>query len=79
MYTLHLSPLGEITLSLDTIRISGYFVYITGYDDNHNRIEFVTDKFCYLEDDPYDYGYCHIVAYIKNGIKTKCDIYRALG
>ena len=79
MYTLYLQPLGEVTIHLDTIRISGYFIYIIGYDDDHNPIEFIMDKLCYLEDCPYDYGYCHIVSYVKHGIKTFCDKYMSIG
>lgn len=79
MYTMYLQPLGEITLDLSTIRISGFFIYVTGQDDHHNTIEFTMDKLCYLEDDPYDYGYCHIVAYVKQSIKTFCDIFKSLG
>ena len=79
MYTLYLRQLGEVTLCLDTIRKSRHFVFVTGYDDGGNCIEFIMDKFCALRDSPYDYGYCHIRSYVKNGICTKCNIYRALG
>ena len=78
MYTLHLSPLGEVTLHLDTVHISGFNIYLTGYDDDNNRIDFTMDKLCYLEDIPYDFGYCHILSYTKNGISTPCNIYRSL-
>lgn len=78
LYTLHIRPLGEVTLSLDSINISGKNIFITGYDDNRNHIDFTLDKLCYLEDSPYDYGYCHIVAYRKNGVSTQCNVYKPL-
>lgn len=52
MYTLHISPLGEVVLHFDTIRISGFNVYISGYDEDRNRIDFTMDKFRYPDDSP---------------------------
>lgn len=78
LYTMHLQPIGTITLYLDSTFISGFNTYITGYDNNHNPIYFIMDKFCYLDQYPDDYGYCHIVSYEMNGVCTPCNIYRAL-
>ena len=78
MYILHLSPLGRIILRLNTIRISGFEIHISGYDEDRNRIDFTMSKICYPEDSPYDCGYCHIVSYVKDGILTPCNIYRSL-
>ena len=79
MYTMYLQPLGEITLDLSTIRISGFFIYVDGYDDKHNGIKFTLNKLCYLENDPYDYGYCHIISYTNGNKTTFCDIFLSLG
>ena len=78
MYTLYMSPLGEITLDLDSIRISGFNIYVAGYDNDRERIDFTMEKICYLEDIPYGFGYCHILSYTKDGISTPCNIYRSL-
>lgn len=78
LYALYIRPLGEVILHLDSISIDGFKIFITGYDNDHNRIDFTMDKMAYLEDSPCDCGYCHIVSYVKNGITTPCNIYRAL-
>ena len=78
MYTLHISPLGEVVLHFATIQISGFNIYISGYDEDHNRIDFTMDRFCYPEDSPYGCGYCHIVSYVMQGVTTSCNIYRSI-
>lgn len=78
MYTLYLSPLGEITLHLDTIHISGFNIYLTGYDDDKVPIDFVMRKIKYLDSDNENFGYCHIISYTRNGVSTSCNIYRSL-
>ena len=78
LYTVHIRPLGEVTLCLDTITISGFYIFIVGYNDNKDRINFTLDRLCYLEDSPYDYGYCHIVSYSKDGVSTQCNVYKPL-
>lgn len=79
MYILHLFPLGEVRLYLSTILIYGFNIYISGYDEHHNRIDFTMDRMHYPEDYPNVMGYCHIISYIKNGITTKCNTYASLG
>lgn len=78
LYTLHIRPLGEVILHLDSISIDGFKIFITGYDNDHNRIDFTMDKLCYLEDSPDDYGYCHIISYVKGGVHTACNVYKPL-
>ena len=78
MYTLYLSPLGEVVLHFATIQISGFYVYISGYDEDRNRIDFVMDKLQYPDDSPYDCGYCHIISYAMQGVTTPCNIYRSI-
>ena len=78
MYTLYLQPLGEVTLYLDSIRISGFFVYMQGRDDANNIIDFTFDRLQFPDDTTYDFGYCHITEFIKCGTKTPCNIYRCL-
>lgn len=78
MYTMHLSPFGEIILHLNTIHILGFNIYISGYDSNHNRIDFIMRKICYPEDSPFGWGYCHIVSYADNGTTTECDTYQSI-
>lgn len=78
LYALYHRELGQIILHLDTIRISGFNTYVTGYDDDHNPIDFIMDKFDFLEDYSAGYGYCHIISYTKNGITIPCNIYQAL-
>lgn len=78
-YTLHLPlPLGEVVLHLDTMRISGFYHYVTGYDLDRNPIHFVMDRFAWIGDVIYEYGYCHIVSYSKGGIVTPCNVYQSL-
>jgi len=78
MYTLYLSPLGEVILHFDTLRISGFNIQISGYDEDHNRIDFMMDKLSYPDDRPYGCGYCHILSYSIQDEVTPCDIYRSL-
>ena len=78
IYTLCLSPFGEVSLHLDTIHISGRNIHISGYDYNHSRIDFIMDRLSYLDDYFADYGYCHIISYTQHGITTPCNIFRAL-
>lgn len=78
IYTLFMQPLGEVHLHLDSTIIDGFNIFITGYDDDHNRIDFTMDRLCYLEDSPCDYGYCHIVSYVKGGVFATCNVYKPL-
>lgn len=77
-YLMRTQVLSNVVLYLETIQISGFFVYISGYDDDRNQINFVMDRFIFPEDITYDYGYCHIVSYTKNGITTMCNLYQSL-
>ena len=78
MYTVYIDDIGEVVLHLKATYINGSNIYILGHDTDHNRIMFIMDKICYPADQPYDCGYCHIISYIKNNIKTQCNIYKAL-
>ena len=78
MYTLYIPTLGEIALDLNTIFLRGHIFHIIGYDDSHSRIEFIMDKFSCLDDYYYDYGYCHIISYIKDGVATPCNHYHSM-
>ena len=78
MYTLYLLPIGEIILRFATIRMSGFYIYISGYDEDRNRVDFVMDKLCYPDDSPYGCGYCHILSYTTQGKVVPCNIYRSL-
>ena len=78
-YTLHLPlPLGVVVLHLDTMRISGFNHYVSGYDSDHNRIDFIMDRFAWIDDIVYEYGYCHITSYTKCGVRTPCNLYQSL-
>ena len=78
LYTIYLPIFGEIRLHLDTLQINGRLHYVTGYDDDHNRIDFAMDRFSWLEDHFNEYGYCHIVSYTKDSVTVPCSIYRSL-
>ena len=78
LYALYHRELGQVILHLDTIHFSGFNTYVTGYDDDHNPIDFIMDKFDFLEDYSGGYGYCHITSYTKDGITIPCNIYQAL-
>lgn len=75
MYVIYLHPFGRIVLKHDTIFILGKFVYISGCDENHNRIDFVLDIMRYPDGLR---GYCHIVSYTIQGVTTPCDLYRSI-
>lgn len=78
LYTLYLRPLGEVTLHTQTASFSGRNIFMTGYNGNNERIHFKMDKFCYLEDLPCDYGYCHIISYTKGSETKLCNVYKPL-
>ena len=63
MYTLYLPTIGEVTLQFATININGSKIYISGYDEDRNRVDFTLDKLEYPEERPEDCGYCHIISY----------------
>ena len=75
MYVIYLHPFGRIVLRHDTIFILGKFVYISGCDENRNRIDFVLDVMRYPDEFR---GYCHIVSYTVQGVTTLCDLYRSI-
>ncbi len=78
MYTLYIPTIGEVTLHFATIRIHGSKIYITGLDDEHNRLDFVLDKLVYPEGRPEDCGYCHIVSYTMHGKTVPCNYYKSI-
>ena len=78
MYTMYLLPIGEVVLHFNTLRISGRNVYISGYDEDKNRIDFTMDNLCYPDESPYDCGYCHITEYSMHGKTTTCNAYKSI-
>ena len=78
LYTVHLPKIGEVRLYFDTICISGFNIYISGYDEKNNDITLHLDKLVYPDSRPEDCGYCHIIAYSTQGVTTSCNIYRAI-
>ncbi len=78
MYTLHIPTVGEVVLHFATIRIDGFKIYISGYDEDHNRLDFILDKLAYPEDSPYGCGYCHIISYTMHGKTMPCDKYHSI-
>ena len=78
MYTLYLPTIGEVTLYFATIRIHGSKVYISGFDEDHNRIDLTLDKLVYPDERPDDCGYCHIISYKAHNETVPCNMYRAI-
>jgi len=78
MYVIYLHPFGRIVLKHDTIFILGKFVYISGCDENHNRIDLTMDIMKYPEEVLSGCGYCHIVSYTTQGVTTPCNLYRSI-
>lgn len=78
MYTLYLPTIGEVVLRFATIRIDGFHIYITGFDEDHNRVDLTLDKLVYPEERPEDCGWCHIISYIAQGKTVPCNMYRSI-
>lgn len=78
MYVIYLHPFGRIILRHHTIHILGRYIYISGCDEDHNRIDFTLDILKYPGDAISCYGYCHIVSYTTQGVTTPCDLYRSI-
>ena len=78
MYTLYIPTVGEVTLHLATIFISGFNIYISGYDYERNRIDLIMDRLVYPEDRPEDCGYCHIISYTMHGQTVPCNYYKSI-
>ena len=78
LYTVYLPTIGEVALYFDTIRVSGYHIYISGCDSNHNDISLTLDKLVYPDEHPDGCGYCHIIAYTMRGQTTPCNYYKAI-
>ena len=78
MYVLHISPLGRVVIYLSTIIISGFNIYMTGYDEDHNRVDFVMDKISYPDENPEGCGYCHILSYTMHGVTVPCNTYKSI-
>lgn len=79
MYTLHIRSLGRIILHISTMYVCGAMIHVSGHDDDNNIISFIMDRFICPDDSYYEYGYCHIVSYIKDGILTACNAYSSIG
>lgn len=78
LYTVHLPNIGMVKLYFDTIRVQGYYVYISGYDEDNNLVELTLDKMVYPDDHPGECGYCHIVAYTMRGQTVYCSHYKCI-
>lgn len=78
MYTLYIPSIGEVILHFATIYITGFKIYISGYDEDHNRIDLTLDKLVYPEDSPFGCGYCHIISYATQGATIPCNYYRSI-
>ena len=78
MYTLYLPTVGEVVLHFATIRIDGFKIYITGYDDEHNRVDLTLDRLVYPEERPEDCGYCHVISYTTQGKTVPCNSYKSI-
>lgn len=78
MYTLYIPTVGEVVLHFATIRISGFRVYISGYDECHERIDFIMDKLAYPDERPEGCGYCHIISYTMHGKTVPCNYYKSI-
>lgn len=78
MYTVYLPIVGEVILHLATIHISGFNIYIAGYDEEHNRIDITMDKIVYPVNKLYDCGWCHILSYTMHGKTVLCNFYRSI-
>jgi hypothetical protein len=78
MYTLYLPTVGEVVLHFATIRIDGFKIYISGYDDEHNRVDLTLDRLVYPDDRPHGCGYCHIISYTTQGKTVPCNSYKSI-
>jgi hypothetical protein len=78
MYILHLPKIGTVTLRFATLRLCGHKVYISGYDEDRNRLDFVMDKLVYPDDPHIDFGYCHIISYTMHGKTVPCNYYKSI-
>lgn len=78
MYTLYLPTVGEVVLHFATIRIDGFKIYISGFDDDGYRVDLTLDRLVYPEERPEDCGYCHIVSYVTQGKTVPCNYYRSI-
>ena len=78
MYTMYLPAIGEVVLHFATIRFDGFKIYISGYDEDHNRVDFTLDRLIYPENSPEDCGYCHIVSYNTKGQTVPYSSYHSI-
>ena len=78
MYKMYLHQVGEVILHLDTMVIDGFMKYITGYDCDRNRIDFVIDRLSHDDEYPMGYGFCRVVSYTIDGTTMSCNKYYSL-
>lgn len=78
IYTVHLPTVGELTLYFDTIRVSGFNVYISGHNSDSSAITLTLDKLVYPDEHPDGCGYCHIIAYTMHGQTVPCNYYKSI-
>lgn len=78
LYTIHMPNVGIIKLYFDDIRVHGLKIYMTGYDEDNNRIDLILDKLVYPKDRQDDCGYCHITSYTMHGKTVHCNYYKSI-
>jgi hypothetical protein len=77
-YIIYIRQLGEVRLCLDTVHINGFILCVSGYDSDRNQVDFVMDKFNFLEDATFDCDYCHVVSYTVCGTTTTCNMFAVI-
>ena len=78
IYTVYLPKIGEVTLYFDTIRVSGFNIYISGHDSDRNKITLTLDRLVYPDEHPGDCGYCHIISYTMQGETVSCNYHKSI-
>lgn len=78
LYTTHIPGIGEVRLPFDSIRVHGYYIYISGLDSDNSQIDLTLDRLIYPSSRPDDCGYCHIIAYTIHGQTTTCNMYKSI-
>lgn len=78
LYAVHIPGIGEVRLYFDSIRVHGYYIYISGLDNDQNQIDLTLDRLVYPNSRPDDCGYCHIIECTAYGKTVSCDMYKSI-
>ena len=78
IYTVYLPDIGGLTLYFDTISVSGFNIYISGFDSDHNQVTLTLDRLVYPDEHPEHCGYCHIISYTMHGQTIPCNYYKSI-